>query len=344
MTGGKRAVVVDGLSKSYSVPVRRGGVKAALRSVVRREMQTVSAISDVSFSVEPGEIVGILGPNGAGKTTLLKSLAGLLRPTSGYARVDGYEPSDRDAAFLRRMSIVTGMRSQLQWDIPVIDSLRLNRVIYGISQSDFDFRLRELADRLELGGLQNKPPRNLSLGERMKCELVAALLHAPRILFLDEPTLGLDLGLQRAVRSFIADFNDLTGSTILLTSHYMADVEALCDRVIIIESGGVLFDGALDQLGRRFAQHKTVVVEFADDTMPSSDLFHSVLDMTDFVVTGNRVAVEVPTDGAVGVTQELVGLGNVLDLTITDPPIETIIEAAFGVKTHSRPVDVGNAP
>ena len=255
------AISVQKLSKSYVVPVREAGVRAALVSLIRRETREVQAVRGVDFEVEPGEIVGFLGPNGAGKTTTLKMLSGLLHPTSGKARVLGHEPWHRERDYLRQITLVMGQRNQLLWDIPVIDSFERNRVIYRLSRSTFRERLAELSGLLELDPLLNKPVRNLSLGERMKCEVAASLLHHPKVLFLDEPTIGLDVTMQRRIRAFVNEYNRRTGATVLLTSHYMADVEALCKRVLVIHQGEILFDGDLTALVRRFSAHKTITVD-----------------------------------------------------------------------------------
>ena len=254
------AIHVQSLQKRYRVPERAAGLRASLRSLLRPQWRTVQAVDALSFDVAGGEIVGFLGPNGAGKTTTLKLLTGLLYPTAGSVSVLGYQPWRREAPFLRQIALVMGNRNQLAWDLPAADSFELHRTIYGLPHDAYQQTLRELIDVLELGDLIRKPIRTLSLGERMKCELVAALLHRPRVLFLDEPTLGLDVTLQRRLRSFIRTYNQRVGATILLTSHYMADVAALCRRVVVIHHGQLLFDGELStalrksvaNTGRRF--------------------------------------------------------------------------------------------
>ena len=252
------AIRVRALSKTFDVPVRAAGLRSALTSIVKRKTRAVEAVREVSLEVAAGEIVGFLGPNGAGKTTTLKMLAGLLHPSAGQAHVLGFVPQDRQKAFLRQITLVMGQRNQLLWDIPVEDSFERNRAIYRIAPADYRRTVDELSDLLDLGELLDKPVRNLSLGERMKCEVAAALLHTPRILFLDEPTIGLDVTMQRRIREFVADYNRRTGASVLLTSHYMADVEALCKRVVVIHHGRILYDGALSELVQRFASHKTL--------------------------------------------------------------------------------------
>ena len=234
------AIEVTELSKTYVVPEREAGLSAALKSLIHRKTRDVKAVDEITFSVDEGEIVGFLGPNGAGKTTSLKMLSGLLYPTSGDTTVLGHTPSRRHRDFLTDITLVMGQRNQLIWDIPVIDSFERNRAVYRISRADYTTIVDELTDLLDLGELLGKPVRNLSLGERMKCEVAAALLHRPKVLFLDEPTIGLDVTMQRRIREFIAAYNEDHGASVLLTSHYMADVEALCKRVIIIHHGQVL--------------------------------------------------------------------------------------------------------
>ena len=255
------AIRIQGLRKSYFVHERSGGLLASLRSFVKRSSKEVKAVDEISFTVEPGEVVGFLGPNGAGKTTTLKMLSGLLYPTGGELDVLGHVPWRREKAYLRQITLVMGNRNQLQWDIPALDSFELNRAIYRISHDEFRQTLSELTDLLDLGSLVQKPVRQLSLGERMKCEVAASLLHRPRMLFLDEPTIGLDVTMQRRIRAFIAEYNRRHGATVLLTSHYMLDVEALCKRVIVIHHGQLLFDGNLAALVQR---------AWGDSTLPAA--------------------------------------------------------------------------
>jgi ABC-2 type transport system ATP-binding protein len=257
------AIRVRELSRTFSVPAREAGTRAALRGLIRREVREVVAVDGVGFDIAPGEVVGFLGPNGAGKTTTLKMLAGLLYPTAGEVTTLGHRPWRRERAFLRRIALVMGQRSQLVWDLPVADSFELHREIYGVAPDDCRRRVGELAELLELGSLLRQPARTLSLGERMKCELAVSLLHRPQVLFLDEPTLGLDVTMQARIRAFLRIYQDRHAATLLLTSHYMADVEALCRRVIVIHRGRLLFDGDLAALVRRFAPHKTIVVELS---------------------------------------------------------------------------------
>src|SRR5580698_42370 len=231
------AARVDHLCKTYRVHERPPGLLSAVRSVFRRQYKDLEAVRDLSFSVAPGERVGFLGPNGAGKTTTLKILAGLLHPTSGEVRVDGHEPRRREDAFLKKIMLVLGQKQQLLWDLPPAETFELNRAVYDVPRAEYVATLRELYDLLELRDLVNKPARTLSLGERMKCELAAALIHRPRVLFLDEPTIGLDVTMQATVRDFVKRYNERSGATLILTSHDMGDVEQLCPRVVVIDHG-----------------------------------------------------------------------------------------------------------
>ncbi len=321
-------ITLQELRKVYQVPVREGGMRAAMRSLVKREVNDVVAVAGINFTIEPGEIVGFLGPNGAGKTTTLKMLSGLLHPTAGSARVLGYEPWKRDRDYLRRMTLVMGNRSQLEWDIPAADSFELNRVIYRLERDEFKRTLDELVELLELGELVRKPVRNLSLGERMKVEVAAALLHRPQVLFLDEPTLGLDVTMQRRIRSFVAEYNARTGATVLLTSHYMADVEALCERVIVIHHGGLLYDGALAGLVTRFAPYKTIALELANgpaDIPPGGmGIYGEVLEQD-----GGNIRLQVPKAETAVVTGRLLADLAIADLTVEEPPIDQVIEHVF---------------
>ncbi len=317
------AVKVTDLRKTFSVPVREAGLRAAMRSLARRKTRDVRAVERISFQIEPGEIVGFLGPNGAGKTTTLKMLSGLLYPTSGDARVLGHIPSRRELGFLRQITMVMGNRNQLQWDLPALDSFELLRSIYRIEPADFRRARDEFIEVLDLSDLVHKPVRNLSLGERMKVEICGALLHRPRILFLDEPTIGLDVTMQKRIRAFVADYNRRYGATVLLTSHYMADVQALCRRVIVIHRGRILFDGALAGLAARVDATKTIGVVLKEGPADLSS-YGTVLGSDDDRTTLRVARSEVPE-----VTTRLLRDLAVVDITIEDPPIEDIIESVF---------------
>ncbi|HUG33634.1 MAG TPA: ATP-binding cassette domain-containing protein, partial [Anaerolineales bacterium] len=251
------------LSKTYQVPEREGGFSAAVRGFFKRKYKDVKAVQEVNFKIEQGEVVGFLGPNGAGKTTTLKMLAGLLHPTGGTANVLGFTPWELKSDYLRSMTLVMGQRNRLSWDIPAADSYLLNQAIYRIPDDEYRKTFKELDDLLELEPLMKKPVRNLSLGERMKCEIAVGLLHRPKVLFLDEPTIGLDITGQARIREFLREYNKRTGATILLTSHYMADVTALCERIIIIHHGQLKYDGGIGDLSRRIAPFKLIGVVLA---------------------------------------------------------------------------------
>ena len=317
------AVHVADLTKRYRVPVRESGLRASLASLVRRRYRDVVAVDRISFDVAAGEMVGFLGPNGAGKTTTLKILSGLLHPDGGTAEVLGHTPSQRSREFLGRITLVMGNRNQLAWDLPAMDSFNLHRSIYRLDTAAFQGTRDELIDLLDLGGLVDKPVRNLSLGERMKMELASALLHRPSVLFLDEPTIGLDVTAQRKLREFVADYNRRQGATVLLTSHYMADVVALCRRVIVIHHGRLLYDGGLTGLSERFASHKTITITLAT---PAESLhrYGTVIAQEPLKAT-----FEVARTETSALASRLLGDFEVLDLTIEDPPIEEVIERVF---------------
>lgn len=317
------ALFVKDLKKVYRVPERAAGLRASIRSFFHRTTKDVAAVDGISFSVEPGEMVGFLGPNGAGKTTTLKMLSGLLHPSSGSLEVLGHTPWRREKDLLRQITLVMGQRNQLIWDLPVGDSLELNRVIYRIPRADFNSIAAELTDLLELTPLLSKPARNLSLGERMKCEIAAALLHRPKVLFLDEPTIGLDVTMQRRIRAFIGEYNRRHKSTVLLTSHYMADVEALCKRVVVIHHGKLLYDGELAQLAERFSPYKTITIKLENGAADVS-AYGEVLSKDE-----GQVTLRVPKSEAAAVTAKLLANVQINDLTISDPPIEDVIERVF---------------
>ena len=328
------AIHVADLRKTFFVPVREGGLRAAVRSLFRRENKAIPAVDGISFDIEPGEVVGFLGPNGAGKTTTLKMLSGLLYPTSGEVSVLGFEPSRRQSAYLRQITMVMGNRNQLQWDLPALDSFDLIRAIYRLDPADFRRTRDEFIELLDLRELVTKPVRNLSLGERMKMEFVGALLHRPQVLFLDEPTLGLDVTMQKRIRTFVAEYNRRFGATVLLTSHYMADVEALCRRVVVIHHGRILFDGALADLSTRFDSTKTIGVTLSDgaaDGPADLSAYGEVLSTDD-----GRTILRVSRADAPEVTTRLLRDLPVADLTIEDPPIEDVIERVFADARDER--------
>jgi len=311
------------LGKYYTIHEREAGTMAAVRSLFKRQQRIVKAVDGIDLTLNPGEVVGFLGPNGAGKTTTLKMLSGLLHPTNGQAQVLGFQPWKREREFLANITLVMGQRNQLAWDIPAADSFELNRVIFRIPPRQYRETLDELVELLDLAELIRKPVRNLSLGERMKCEIAGALLHRPQVLFLDEPTLGLDVTAQRRIRRFIAEYNRRHQATVLLTSHYMADVEALCERVVIIDHGKILFDGDLSALVRRFSPHKTITVELAAGSRDLS-AYGEVVE-----VSGARVSLRVPQAETPEVAGRLLADLRIADLTVADPPIEAVIDEIF---------------
>jgi ABC-2 type transport system ATP-binding protein len=319
----EHSVQVAGLLKVFDVPEREAGLRAAAKGLVRRKTREVRAVNEISFTIEPGEVVGFLGPNGAGKTTTLKMLSGLLYPSDGEALVLGHVPSRRQREFLSRITLVMGNRNQLQWDLPALDSFELNRAIFRIPREQFVQTRDELIELLDIGDLVRKPVRQLSLGERMKAEIVGALLHQPQVLFLDEPTIGLDVTMQKRIRQFVADYNARYDATVLLTSHYMADVEALCERVIVIHHGQILYDGLLAGLADRFAAYKTIGVALENgqaDLSGYGEVIHR---------DGDWVTLRVPKAQTSAVTARLLAQEQVLDLTVEDPPIEDVIELVF---------------
>jgi ABC-2 type transport system ATP-binding protein len=327
-TSAAETIVVDGLSKTYHVPEREGGFGAAVRSFVRRSYRDVHAVQEVRFRISSGEVVGFLGPNGAGKTTTLKMLSGLLHPSAGSASVLGFTPWERKPDYLRSMTLVMGQRNRLSWDIPAADSFLLNQAIYRISDEDYKRTLAELDDLLDLAPIIRKPVRNLSLGERMKCELAAGLLHRPQVLFLDEPTIGLDITAQARIRSFLQEYNRRTGATILLTSHYMADVTALCERIIMIHHGKLKYDGGISDLSRRIAPFKLIGVALRDNAADDLSRYGTPVQAENGDGDGKRL-IQVPADEVAAITARLLSDLAVQDLTIEDPPIEDVIEQAF---------------
>ena len=326
MDGKKDAIIVQGLTKTYQVPEREGGFGAAVRSFFVRKYRDVQAVQGVSFGISPGEVVGFLGPNGAGKTTTLKMLSGLLHPTRGTAQVLGFTPWERKNDYLRLMTLVMGQRNRLSWDIPAADSFLLNQAIYRISDEEYKRTLGELDELLELSPIMRKPVRNLSLGERMKCELVAGLLHRPQILFLDEPTIGLDITAQARIRVFLQEYNRRTGATILLTSHYMADVTSLCERIIIIHQGQLKYDGGIGDLSRRMAPYKVIGVALGE--VLECDL-RCYGDLVNLENSDGKQYIQVRAEDVNQITARILKDLPVHDLTIEDPSIETVIEQAF---------------
>jgi ABC-2 type transport system ATP-binding protein len=319
-------VTAERLSKSFRVKVRDPGLKGAFRALVRPRYRDVHAVRDVTFRIDPGEIVAFLGPNGAGKTTTLKMLTGLLYPTSGRVEVAGFAPWSGGPDFKRRIALVLGNRQQLVWDLPPEETFQLNRAIYDIAEADYRERLAELVTLLELADVLDKPVRQLSLGERMKCELAASLLHRPPLLFLDEPTLGLDVTAQEAIRRFLIEYRERHGATVLLTSHYMQDVTALASRVLMINRGRLLYDGALEVLVARIARTKRIELVLGGDGVTAAALA-AFGEVKSFRFP--NAVLEVRREDAPATSARLLAALPVVDLSIEDPPIEEVIRLAF---------------
>ncbi len=319
-------IQVNNLSKTYQVPEREGGFGSAVRSFFKRKYKDVKAVQSVNFKIAQGEIVGFLGPNGAGKTTTLKMLSGLLHPTGGNATVLGFTPWELKPDYLRSMTLVMGQRNRLSWDIPAADSFLLNQAIYRLPDDEYKKTYQELNELLELDPLMKKPVRNLSLGERMKCEIAAGLLHRPKVLFLDEPTIGLDITGQARIREFLREYNRRTGATILLTSHYMADVTALCERIIIIHHGQLKYDGGINDLSRKIAPFKLIGVRLAETNSHDLRKYGTPVQNEE---DWEKQYIQVKAEDVTRVTSGLLADLPIHDITITDPPIEDVIEQAF---------------
>jgi ABC-2 type transport system ATP-binding protein len=321
------AIEVQGLTKTFRTYKKEPGFKGALRGLISRKFEHTTAVKDVSFTIEAGELVGFLGANGAGKTTTLKMLAGLLHPSNGTARVLGHVPWKREDAYRRQFALLLGQKNQLWWDLPARESLELNAKIYGIAPEAFKKTVDELTALLQVGDKLNVMVRELSLGERMKFELIAALLHQPKVLLLDEPTIGLDVVSQKTVREFLREYNSTRGTTILLTSHYMVDIEALCRRVIIIDKGTLFFDGQLSAVLDRFADFKLITIQcVAGQTCPREGLerFGEVVEHT-----GATVKFKVKRDRVIAVCKTLLDQLPVNDIDIQEVPIEDIVREIF---------------
>jgi ABC-2 type transport system ATP-binding protein len=319
-------IEADGLTKTYRVFQKKDGLLGAIQGLYRREYKEVRAVEDVSFSIEPGEMVAFLGPNGAGKTTTLKMLSGLIYPTSGTAQVLGFTPWQRLDAFRRRFSLVMGQKNQLWWDLPAADSFQLHREIYSIPEADFNATLAELTELLDVGKLTRQAVRELSLGERMKMELIAALLHQPQLLLLDEPTIGLDVVAQVAIQKCLRDYHARRGMTMLLTSHYMRDVEALCARVLVITQGRLVYDGPLQGIVERFGHAKVVKLRFTEDAPEDIALarFGEVVRRE-----GPAVDLKVDRGEVAAVLGAILDEYAVDDVGVQDAPLEQVIARVF---------------
>ena len=327
------------LTKHFRVHKRPPGFVSAMKSLVHRRYEVVKAVDGVSFTIERGERVGFLGPNGAGKTTTLKVLSGLLHPTSGEVEVEGHVPFKRETALLEAITLVMGQKSQLIWDLPPAETYAMNRAVFDVPHAQFKATLDELTELLELAPLLDKPTRQLSLGERMKCELAAALLHRPTTLFLDEPTIGLDVAMQVAIRDFVRSYNQRHEATVLLTSHYMDDVVALCPRIIVIDAGKLIHDGDLRALVKTMDPDKRVSF-----TLTSAGVGDDDLAKLGVVISreGQRVTVKVAEAEIPAVVGHLLGTLKAADLAIEDPPLEEILRVMFGKAKDAR--GPGEAP
>jgi len=320
-----KAIIVDHLVKNFEVTEKKPGLVSSFTSIFSSVKKTVRALKNISFTVEPGELVGFIGPNGAGKTTTLKVLSGLLYPTSGFTSVLEFDPWDRKPEFLKQISLVMGQKNQLWWDLPALETFELNRAIYELPKRDYQEALGELTELLGVKKILNIQVRRLSLGQRMRLELVAALIHRPKILFLDEPTLGLDLIAQQKMRDFIYEYNKRSGATILLTSHNMDDLINLARRVIVIDEGRIIFDGALEELVNRFAKEKIIKVSLSqEDDIKRIESIGKIKK-----IAFPEVILSVPRSATAVAAAELLQNFPVADLTIEEIPIEDVIRKVF---------------
>lgn len=323
-------IEAKGLSKTYRVFQKSPGLAGALRGLVRRQYKEVHAVADVSFQIEPGEMVAFLGPNGAGKTTTLKMLSGLIYPSAGTATVLGFTPWERPDAFRRRFSLIMGQKNQLWWDLPAGDSFQLHREIYSLPAAAFNRTLGALTELFAVKELTRQPVRELSLGERMKMELIAALLHEPQLLLLDEPTIGLDVVAQVAIQRCLKEYNATRGVTMLLTSHYMRDVEALCSRVLVITLGRVLYDGPLSGITERFGRAKMVRLQFAGEETPKD-----LGQFGEFTSSGPVAELKVERPRVAEVLAVILDRYTVVDMSVQDPPLDQVIARVFE-EGHAR--------
>jgi len=325
-------IEMDNLKKTYKVQIKNAGLLASIKGLFHRKHRTVVAVDGVTASINEGEMVGFLGPNGAGKTTTLKMLSGLIFPTEGTARVLGHVPWHRNNEYRRQFALVMGQKNQLWWDLPAADSFRLHKEIYTIDDARYHATLDELTELLDVGKLLGQPVRELSLGERMKMELIAALLHSPKVLFLDEPTIGLDVVSQSNIRRCLREYNRKKGITMVLTSHYMDDVEALCDRVIVINHGRLIFDGPLAEIVERFSEHKIIKLRFHNGDMPRDvEQFGEVMELAPPTLT-----LRVRRDRVATLTGRMLSSYRVDDVTIEERPIEEVIGEVFAQSAPSR--------
>ena len=325
------AISVKNLKKHFRVHKKEPGLIGSVKSLVKRKYETVKAVNNISFTINEGELIGFIGPNGAGKTTTLKCLSGLLYPTSGLVSVLNYTPWDRKPEFQKQFALVMGQKNQLWWDLPAMETFILNKEIYEVPDEKFKKTINELIRRLEVEDILKVQVRKLSLGQRMKCELIAALLHSPKVLFLDEPTIGLDVVMQKKMRDFIKEYNRRYKATIILTSHYMGDVKELCERVVIIDKGKIVFDGKLEEIIKKFADHKVITVTLAKEVDPKK--FEEVAKVKEFDYP--RLTLSIKRKNVSEVTAQVLDKFPVADLNIEEPPIEDIIRELFTGKNYA---------
>jgi len=321
----QKTILVENLKKYYTAYKKTPGITGSIKSILNRKYETIKAVDGVSFEAYEGELIGFIGPNGAGKTTTLKVLSGLLFPTNGTVRVLGFEPFKREKEFQKNFSLIVAQKNQLWWDLPAIDSFILNKEIYEVSDEKYKKTLNELVEVLEVKDLLNIQVRKLSLGQRMKMELIAALIHSPKVLLLDEPTIGLDVVMQKRIRDFIKDYNQKYNSTIILTSHYMVDVKELCKRIIIIDKGKILYDGLLSKIVDKFSLIRIINMDIEGNiNREKLSKFGTIKN-----IDGQRATLHVPRNLASKNMSKLLEEFKIDDFTIEDPPIEDIIRAVF---------------
>ncbi len=318
-------IKVNHLVKQFKVHKKEEGLRGSLKALFKREYKIVEAVNDINFHINQGELVGFIGPNGAGKTTTLKTLSGLLYPTSGEVHVLGFTPYERKHEFLKQISLVMGQKNQLFWDLPAIETFNLNKEIYEVSDSRYKKVLKDLIDMLDVKDIIHQQVRKLSLGQRMKCELIASLIHTPKVLFLDEPTIGLDVVMQKKMRQFIKEYNQTYESTIILTSHYMGDVQELCKRIIIIDHGHLGYDGRLESLVKKYAKNKTITLVFTEEI--SKDKLKAYGKITHYDPL--KVTFSIPRSKVSDLASEMLKKLPVDDVDIAETPIEEIIRQVF---------------
>lgn len=322
------SIKVNNLSKEYSVYKKEPGISGSLKSIFTRKYEIVKAVEGISFEIEEGELIGFIGPNGAGKTTTLKCLSGLLYPTSGNIEVLGYKPEERKNEFLKKIGLIMGQKNQLWWDLPAIDSFILQKEIYQIPDSTYKKTLSDLLDLLDGEEFYKVPVKKLSLGQRMKMEIISTLIHNPKVLFLDEPTIGLDVVMQKSLREFLKEYNKKYNSTVILTSHYMKDVEELCKRIIIINHGKILYDGELLSLIKKYSPYKNIGITFNEEIDPKKFEQYGEVD----AYADQKLQLLVKRDHASQTVSKILSKHDVEDINIEDPEIEDVIRKVFGEK------------